>query len=51
MIGVMPAVSTALTLRLHVLVGLAEQLAALGVADDDVAARRAWPASPGDTRR
>jgi hypothetical protein len=29
------------------LVGLAEQLAALGVADDHVLRRRAWPASRG----
>ena len=33
----MPCLSTALTLRLDPLVGLAEQLAALGVAHDHVA--------------
>ena len=38
-----------LDLAVDQLVGLAEQLAALGVPDDHVRARRAWRASPGDT--
>ena len=36
------------TFLLHHLVGLAEQLAALGVPDDHVARRRAWPGTAGD---
>ena len=48
-IGVMPCGQDGLDLLVDHLVGLAEQLAALGVAGDDVGRRSAWRASAGDT--